>query len=100
MLKQGGNAMDAAVAAGAVLGVTEPYSAGPGRGGGFMVYYDAKKRRSTRIDGRETAPRAMTATSLEGIPFDGGRHQRPVGGRPRHASRSGTWPCASSARSR
>ncbi|GGP05505.1 gamma-glutamyltranspeptidase [Nonomuraea glycinis] len=68
VLKKGGNAMDAAVAAGAVLGVTEPYSAGPG-GGGFMVYYDAKKRQVHTIDGRETAPQAMTATSLEGIPF-------------------------------
>ncbi|MGN9783778.1 gamma-glutamyltransferase [Nonomuraea sp. ZG12] len=68
VLRKGGNAMDAAVAAGAVLGVTEPYSAGPG-GGGFMVYYDARRRQVHTIDGRETAPGAMTATSLEGIPF-------------------------------
>ncbi|MBF8191868.1 gamma-glutamyltransferase [Nonomuraea sp. K274] len=71
VLKKGGNAVDAAVAAGAVLGVTEPYSAGL-TGGGFMVYYDAKKRKVFTIDGRETAPRAMTSTSLEGIPFDEG----------------------------
>ncbi|MDA0638880.1 gamma-glutamyltransferase, partial [Nonomuraea sp. MCN248] len=69
VLKRGGNAVDAAVAAGAVLGVTEPYSAGLA-GGGFLVYYDAKRRKVHTIDGRETAPRAMTATSLEGIPFD------------------------------
>ncbi|MEU4571723.1 gamma-glutamyltransferase family protein [Nonomuraea sp. NPDC023979] len=69
VLRRGGNAMDAAVAAGAVLGVTEPYSAGLA-GGGFMVYYDARRRQVHTIDGRETAPRAMTSTSLEGIPFE------------------------------
>ncbi|WP_188191359.1 gamma-glutamyltransferase [Nonomuraea sp. SYSU D8015] len=69
VLRKGGNAVDAAVAAGAVLGVTEPYSAGLA-GGGFMVYYDARQRKVFTIDGRETAPQAMTATTLEGIPFD------------------------------
>ncbi|TYB47217.1 gamma-glutamyltransferase [Nonomuraea sp. PA05] len=69
VLRRGGNAMDAAVAAGAVLGVTEPYSAGLA-GGGFMVYYDARQRKVFTIDGRETAPQAMTSTSLEGIPFE------------------------------
>ncbi|WP_063842773.1 gamma-glutamyltransferase family protein [Sphaerimonospora mesophila] len=69
VLGQGGNAMDAAVAAAATLGVTEAYSAGLA-GGGFIVYYDARTRRVATIDGRETAPRAMTATTFEGIPFD------------------------------
>ncbi|WP_169952143.1 gamma-glutamyltransferase [Microbispora sp. H11081] len=68
VLRRGGNAMDAAVAAAAALGVTEPYSAGLA-GGGFIVYYDARKRKVTTIDGRETAPQAMTPTTLEGIPF-------------------------------
>ncbi|MCK2221007.1 gamma-glutamyltransferase family protein [Actinomadura sp. ATCC 31491] len=71
VLRRGGNAVDAAVAAGAVLGVTEPYSAGLA-GGGFLVYYDAARRRVHTIDGRETAPKAMTATTFEGIPFDEG----------------------------
>ncbi|NUO97014.1 MAG: gamma-glutamyltransferase [Nonomuraea sp.] len=71
VLRRGGNAVDAAVAAGAVLGVTEPYSSGL-TGGGFMVLYDARQRKVFTIDGRETAPRAMTSTSFEGIPFDEG----------------------------
>ncbi|MEV0154033.1 gamma-glutamyltransferase [Micromonospora sp. NPDC050686] len=63
VLRRGGNAVDAAVAAAATLGVTEPFSAGVG-GGGFLVYYDAKTRRVHTIDGREAAPAAMTETSF------------------------------------
>ncbi|MFJ6658318.1 gamma-glutamyltransferase [Streptomyces sp. NPDC091377] len=55
VLKQGGNAVDAAVATAAALGVTEPYSAGIG-GGGYFVYYDATSRDVHTLDGRETAP--------------------------------------------
>ncbi|TQJ59198.1 gamma-glutamyltranspeptidase/glutathione hydrolase [Arthrobacter sp. SLBN-83] len=55
VLSKGGNAVDAAVAAAATLGVTEPYSAGIG-GGGYFVYYDAKSGKVSTIDGRETAP--------------------------------------------
>ncbi|WP_336855686.1 gamma-glutamyltransferase [Sinomonas albida] len=58
VLRNGGNAVDAAVAAAATLGVTEPYSSGIG-GGGFFTYYDAKTRTVQSIDGRETAPAAM-----------------------------------------
>jgi gamma-glutamyltranspeptidase/glutathione hydrolase len=58
ILRHGGNAVDAAVAANATLGVTEPYVAGIG-GGGFMVVYLAKEHRVVTIDGRETAPAAF-----------------------------------------
>ncbi|MEU4396299.1 gamma-glutamyltransferase [Kribbella sp. NPDC023855] len=58
VLRRGGNAVDAAVATAAALGVTEPYSAGIG-GGGYFVYYSAKNRKVYTIDGRETAPATM-----------------------------------------
>ncbi|MEU9295019.1 gamma-glutamyltransferase [Streptomyces sp. NPDC048266] len=75
VLRAGGNAVDAAVAVAAALGVTEPYSAGIG-GGGYFVYYDAKSRTVHTVDGRETAPRsAGTDLFLENgtpIPFEEG----------------------------
>jgi gamma-glutamyltranspeptidase/glutathione hydrolase len=55
ILNSGGNAIDAAVAAAATLGVTDPFSCGIG-GGGFMVIYLAKDKRVITIDHRETTP--------------------------------------------
>ena len=65
VLRKGGNAADAAVAAAATLGVTEPYSSGIG-GGGFLVYYDAKTGGVQTIDGREAAPSTFTPTTFTG----------------------------------
>ncbi|MFI9156072.1 gamma-glutamyltransferase [Kitasatospora aureofaciens] len=54
VLRKGGNAVDAAVAVAAALGVTEPYSSGIG-GGGYFVYYDHATGQVHTIDGREVA---------------------------------------------
>jgi gamma-glutamyltranspeptidase/glutathione hydrolase len=69
VLRKGGNAVDAAVAAAATLGVTEPFSAGIG-GGGFFVYYDATSEEVHTIDGRETAPQAMGPNSFGDLSFN------------------------------
>src|SRR4051812_21549975 len=72
ILRQGGNAVDAAVAAAATLGVSEPFVAGPG-GGGYFVYYRAKDKKVFVIDGREKAPAAARPEQFltpEGRPMD------------------------------
>ena len=55
ILKQGGNAFDAAIAVTAALAVVEPYSSGLG-GGGFWLLHRASDGRQIMIDGRERAP--------------------------------------------
>ncbi len=55
MLDKGGNAFDAAIAAGFVLGLTEPQSSGIG-GGGYALTYSQKNHQLLAYDGRETAP--------------------------------------------
>jgi len=71
ILNGGGNAIDAAVAAAATLGVTDPFSCGIG-GGGFMVIYLAKDKRLITIDHRETAPASFTPHAFQdnGKPID------------------------------
>src|ERR1700755_2270349 len=61
ILKQGGNAIDAAVAVGYAQAVTNPCCANIG-GGGFMLIHLAKDNRDVFINFRETAPGAATKT--------------------------------------
>ena len=79
ILKTGGSAVDAAIAAEMVLSLVEPQSSGIG-GGGFLMLFDGRQTKA--FDGRETAPAAATETLFQGadgkaLPFYGGV----VGGR-------------------
>ncbi len=56
MLRRGGSAVDAAIAAQLVLNLVEPQSSGLG-GGGFLVHWDAKSKTLASYDGREVAPK-------------------------------------------
>jgi gamma-glutamyltranspeptidase / glutathione hydrolase len=79
MLKQGGTAIDAAIATQMVLTLVEPQSSGIG-GGAFLVYYDGHKTQA--FDGRETAPSAANEHLFQhpdGTPMS--RTEGIVGGR-------------------
>jgi gamma-glutamyltranspeptidase/glutathione hydrolase len=102
-LGRGGNAVDAAVAAAGVLGVTEPFSCGIG-GGGFMVIRTAKGKVTT-IDGREESPATMEPDSFwengSALAFNEARYSGMSAGIPgtvatwqRALQRYGTWSLA------
>ncbi|ADM09655.1 gamma-glutamyltranspeptidase [Parvularcula bermudensis HTCC2503] len=55
ILREGGTAIDAAIAVQAMLGLVEPQSSGLG-GGAFLLYYDAQADKLQAYDGREVAP--------------------------------------------
>src|SRR5579884_646740 len=63
ILARGGSAVDAAIAANAVLAVVEPMMCGPG-GDMFALYWDAKSGHLTGINASGPAPRALTPEFL------------------------------------
>ncbi|PSJ18428.1 gamma-glutamyltransferase [Nitrosomonas supralitoralis] len=72
ILRQGGSAVDAAIAAQLVLGLVEPQSSGIG-GGAFMLHWQAKSGELVVWDGRETAPATVSEThysNADGQPMD------------------------------
>lgn len=64
ILSQGGSAVDAAIAANAVLGLVEPMMCGIG-GDVFVMYRDAKTGEITGLNGSGPSPRAMTIEALQ-----------------------------------
>jgi len=59
MLRQGGSAVDAAIATQLVLNLVEPQSSGIG-GGAFLLHWNSATKTLVTYDGRETAPAAAT----------------------------------------
>jgi len=68
VLREGGSAVDAAIAVQLVLALVEPQSSGLG-GGAFLLYWDAERRQIKSYDGRETAPSAAKPDRF----LDGGK---------------------------
>lgn len=66
VMRHGGNAIDAAVAAAFALAVLKPESGNLG-GGGFLLYYDAAHRAVWALDFREVAPEGTTADLFSGV---------------------------------
>jgi len=64
ILEAGGNAIDAAIAANAVMGVVQPYVNGMG-GDLFMVYYEAKTGKLYGLNSSGWTPKALTIDYLK-----------------------------------
>jgi gamma-glutamyltranspeptidase/glutathione hydrolase len=69
VLERGGNAFDAAAAAGFVLQVVEPHLNGP-LGEAPMLVWDAKSQKAEAICGQGPAPQAATIAAFQGLGLD------------------------------
>jgi gamma-glutamyltranspeptidase/glutathione hydrolase len=83
ILKQGGNAVDAVIAAAFTAGVVSPTSSGLG-GGGFALVLKPNEAEPSVLDFRETAPRGVSVEALERrpLPFEERGHLFGVPGEP------------------
>jgi gamma-glutamyltranspeptidase/glutathione hydrolase len=75
ILEEGGNAVDAAIAANAVMGVVQPYVNGMG-GDLFMLYYEAKTGKLYGLNSSGWTPKALTIDYMKAHNVD---HINPIG---------------------
>src|ERR1700685_2767643 len=75
ILEEGGNAIDAAIAANAVMGVVQPYVNGMG-GDLFALYYEAKTGKLYGLNSSGWTPKALTIEYLKAHGVD---HINPIG---------------------
>jgi gamma-glutamyltranspeptidase/glutathione hydrolase len=78
VLRAGGTAADAVIAASLVAGVVSPSSSGLG-GGGFALYYRASDKSSTVLDFRESAPAKLDLDAFERRPLPDAERGKVVG---------------------